>query len=68
MRLLKLNWGKNVILSLLMLSLLSSCSSVEVSDYQGTNPPLKLENFFNGPLKASGIVEDFSGKVIRKFN
>lgn len=68
MRLLKLNWTKNVILSLLMLSLLSSCSSVEVADYQGTNPPLVLEKFFNGPLKASGIVEDFSGKVIRKFN
>ena len=36
MRLLTLNWTKNVILSLLMLSLLSSCSSVEVADYQGT--------------------------------
>lgn len=39
MRLLKLNWGKSVVLGLLMVSLLSSCSSVDVSDYQGTNPP-----------------------------
>jgi len=68
MRLLKLHWGKPFILGLLMVSLLSSCSSVDVSDYQGTNPPLVLESFFNGPLKASGIVENFSGKVIRRFN
>ncbi|MFB2733695.1 DUF3833 domain-containing protein [Shewanella mangrovisoli] len=68
MRLLKLNWGKSVVLGLLMASLLTSCSSVDVSDYRGTNPPLVLESFFNGPLKASGIVENFSGKVIRRFN
>ncbi|MFV0597287.1 DUF3833 domain-containing protein [Shewanella sp.] len=68
MRLLKPNWGRRFILGLLMVSLLTNCSSVDVSDYRATNPPLVLENFFNGPLKASGIVQNFSGKVIRRFN
>ncbi|GMA81247.1 hypothetical protein GCM10025855_07800 [Shewanella glacialipiscicola] len=41
---------------------------MEVTDYKDTTPTLVLESFFNGPLKASGVVHDFSGKVIRKFN
>lgn len=68
MRLLKLLIGRKLYLCLLMIGLLSSCSSVEVTDYKDTKPTLVLESFLNGPLKASGIVHDFSGKVIRKFN
>lgn len=68
MRLLKRLIGRKLYLCLLMIGLLSSCSSVEVTDYKDTKLTLVLESFFNGPLKASGIVHDFSGKVIRKFN
>ncbi|GIU05442.1 DUF3833 domain-containing protein [Shewanella glacialipiscicola] len=73
MRLLNILIGKNLMgrklfLGCLMISWLSSCSSVEVTDYKDTTPTLVLESFFNGPLKASGVVHDFSGKVIRKFN
>ncbi|SIQ47231.1 Protein of unknown function [Shewanella morhuae] len=60
--------GRKLFLSCLMIGWLSSCSSVEVTDYKDTTPTLVLESFFNGPLKASGVVHDFSGKVIRKFN
>lgn len=60
--------GRKLFLGCLMIGLLSSCSSVEVTDYKDTSPKLVLETFFNGPLKASGVVHDFSGKVIRKFN
>ena len=60
--------GRKLFLGCLMIGLLSSCSSVEVTDYKDTSPTLVLESFFNGPLKASGVVHDFSGKVIRKFN
>lgn len=48
--------------------LLSSCSSVEVTDYQDTQPKLSLETFFNGSLTAAGIVQDFDHQVVRKFN
>ncbi|BFL82991.1 hypothetical protein LFREDSHE_14410 [Shewanella baltica] len=68
MRLLTRLIGQKLLLGLIMIGLLSSCSSVEVTDYKDTHPTLVLESFFNGPLKASGIVHDFSGKVIRKFN
>ncbi|QYJ79784.1 DUF3833 domain-containing protein [Shewanella acanthi] len=68
MRLLIRFWRHNIILAMLGLGLLSSCSSVEVDEYQGTNPSLVLESFFDGKLKAAGIVQDFSGKVVRKFN
>lgn len=60
--------GRKLFLGCLMIGWLSSCSSVEVTDYKDTTPTLVLESFFNGPLKASGVVHDFSGKVIRKFN
>ncbi|MGL5048676.1 MAG: DUF3833 domain-containing protein [Shewanella sp.] len=68
MRLLRRLIGKKLFLGLVIIGCLSSCSSVEVTDYQDTQPTLVLESFFNGPLKASGVVNDFSGKVIRKFN
>lgn len=47
---------------------LSACGSVDIKDYQGSKPELVLEDFFQGKLTAAGVVQDFSGKVIRKFN
>lgn len=49
------------------LQLLLGCSN-DISDYPNNKPQLILEQFFNGHLTASGIVEDYSGKVIRTFN
>ncbi|WP_434940212.1 DUF3833 domain-containing protein [Shewanella sp. HL-SH8] len=46
---------------------LFSCSSASIEDYAGTTPELNLVDFFDGELTASGIVQDFSGKVTRKF-
>ncbi len=54
------------ILSSLVL-LLSSCSSIEVTDYQNNEPKLVAESFFDGQLRADGVVKDRSGKVIRYF-
>lgn len=68
MRLLSWTALKNSALSLLLLLGLSSCTTVEVADYQDTQPALVLERFFNGPLTAAGMVQDISGKVVRKFN
>lgn len=52
----------------LFVMLLASCSSVDIDDYQGTSPGLSLEQFFNGKLTAAGVVRNYSGKVVRKFN
>ena len=52
-----------------LLTLLSSCmGSNTLQHYKGSTPPLDLEQYFTGPIKAWGIVQDFSGKVTRRFD
>ncbi|MDO6609958.1 DUF3833 domain-containing protein [Shewanella sp. 1_MG-2023] len=46
---------------------LMSCSSASIEDYDKTTPVLNLKTFFDGQLTASGIVQDYSGTVTRKF-
>lgn len=48
--------------------ILSGCSGMKINDYQGTTPVLNLESYFNGPIKAWGILQDRSGKVTRRFD
>ncbi|XKG73307.1 DUF3833 domain-containing protein [Pseudidiomarina marina] len=48
------------------LSFLVGCSA-NIEDYQGEEPQLKLEEFFDGELVAYGMVQDYSGKVIQRF-
>ena len=47
--------------------LLSACGSAGLDDYKNTSPTLKLEQFFDGNLKAYGMVFDRSGKLLRRF-
>ncbi|QDF66244.1 DUF3833 domain-containing protein [Shewanella sp. SNU WT4] len=47
--------------------LLSGCGSVDIDDYQGTQPTLVLSRFFDGQLTAHGMVQDYQGKVTRRF-
>lgn len=56
------------VLLILAIGMLSACSSISVTDYVDNSPKLVLEKFFNGSLRAHGIVKDRSGKVIRYFN
>ena len=53
---------------ILSLGMLQSCSSVRISEYADNSPAMVVEEFFNGSLRAHGIVKDRSGKVIRYFN
>lgn len=53
---------------LILSASLSACSGVSVSDYAGNAPRLVPQDFFAGSLTAHGVVKDFSGKVIRRFN
>lgn len=48
--------------------LLAGCSSTDVSIYAKNKPEFKLEEFFNGPLTAHGVLKNRSGEVTRYFN
>lgn len=47
---------------------LTSCSSKQIESYEGTTPEVDIKEYFNGPIKAWGIVQDWKGKVTRKFD
>jgi hypothetical protein len=55
------------ILLLISVVLLSACGSAGLDDYKNTSPELKLEQFFDGKLKAYGMVFDRSGLLLRRF-
>ncbi|MEL7478592.1 MAG: DUF3833 family protein, partial [Pseudomonadota bacterium] len=46
---------------------LVGCSSNHIDDYANKTPELKLEEFFQGELKAHGVVLDRSGAFQRSF-
>ncbi len=47
---------------------LSGCSvSIDGKDYQATTPQFNLTEFFNGDVKAWGIVQNRSGEVVQRF-
>ncbi|ABO23354.1 DUF3833 domain-containing protein [Shewanella loihica] len=61
---------KNIVLAFvtaLLILLLSACGSASLEDYSATTPELHLDSFFDGKLKAYGIVLDRSGTLIRRF-
>ncbi|RKF15715.1 DUF3833 domain-containing protein [Alginatibacterium sediminis] len=47
--------------------LLSACSAPSIEDYVDSQPTLNLEQFFDGPLLAHGIVRDRNGLMTRSF-
>ena len=56
--------GRVIVMALI--PFLSACST-SLDDYRGTQPELDLKQFFNGHLEAYGIVQDYKGKVARRF-
>ncbi len=48
--------------------LLTACGSASLEEHKNTTPELKLEQFFDGELKAYGMVLDRSGNLLRRFN
>lgn len=59
------NWRKTLFL-LLILTLLTGCSN-DLGQYAQTTPKFILEDFFNGKVKAYGLLTNFSGDVTRRF-
>lgn len=53
--------------SLAALMLLAGCST-NISEYQGKTPKLDIFRYFQGQTEAFGMVQDRSGKQIRRFH
>lgn len=58
---------KNLILVFLTITLLTGCSSMKIEDFNNTKPEFIPQEYFNGKLRAYGIVKDRSGKITRTF-
>ena len=59
---------KGVVLMGLM-AFLSACAGGPTLDYyKGSEPPLELKEYFTGPIKAWGLVQDRKGHVTRRFD
>ena len=56
-----------LLVSLLLVASLCSCTGVGVDHYAGQQPKLDLERFFSKPVKAWGIFEKRSGEVAKRF-
>ncbi len=47
---------------------ISNCSKSKLGAYEGEKPELDIKEYFNGPIKAWGMVQDWRGKVTRRFD
>lgn len=56
-----------LILVAFCISLLAGCST-SLSDYSSTKPEFDLQTFFTGELTATGMFQNYSDKVVRRFN
>lgn len=51
-----------------VLVMFSGCSGNNLEYYKDTTPQADIKEFFTGPIKAWGIVQDRSGRVTRRFD
>ena len=58
---------KNLILVFLTTILLTGCTGMKIEDFNNTKPEFIPQEYFNGKLRAYGIVKDRSGKITRTF-
>lgn len=47
---------------------LNGCSRDKLSPYADMQPALNMQAYFNGPIKAWGIVQDWKGEVVSRFD
>jgi len=50
------------------LGFLSSCGGLDGEVYVGMKPEFDLREYFDGPVKAWGFIQDRSGKVVTRFD
>ena len=58
---------KNLIFIFLTTILLTGCTGMKIEDFNNTKPEFIPQEYFNGKLRAYGIVKDRSGKITRTF-
>ena len=51
----------------ILILLLNNCSDMKPVDYKDIEPKIKIEEYFLGDVKAWGILQNRSGKVIKQF-
>lgn len=51
-----------------VLIMLCGCSSNKIEYYKDTDPEIKFEEFFEGELVGWGIVQNWKGQVVRRFD
>jgi hypothetical protein len=51
-----------------ILCTLFGCSGIEPKKYEDQLPKADLKEYFNGPIKAWGIIQDRSGNVVSRFD
>lgn len=56
----------NSAILLILCLFLASCAAPDVEHYKGSSPEFNFKQFFNGKLKAYGVVQDFKGELTRK--
>lgn len=57
-----------IIIAVLGVLMLSSCMKNNVEIYSKNHPQMDVKQFFNGKLKAWGIVQNWRGEVVNKFD
>jgi len=56
-----------LLLPFILFLLLNSCSEMKPEDYKNTKPIIKIEEYFQGKVKAWGMLQARSGEVKRQF-
>lgn len=58
---------KNLILIFLSTLIFTGCTNMKIEDFNNTKPEFIPQEYFNGKLRAYGLVKDRSGKITRTF-
>jgi hypothetical protein len=51
-----------------IMTFITACSGPNLANYKQDGPPLNLKDYFTGPIKAWGLVQDRKGQVTRRFD
>ncbi len=55
------------LLGIILITLMASCSKVDVSQYAENKPELDIFTYFEGKTTGWGVVQNRSGKLLRQF-
>ena len=55
------------LLLILITLFFTGCATMQISDFKDAKPEFIPQQYFNGKMKAYGMVKDFKGDIIRRF-